>query len=215
MRFRLQSERYSSPRANSAVVAQFQYPCPDCRTTTSLHAPDCRFDGTSWTEIEAAYIDILSTLAAGAMREGKLRESSPGRWDRLHSAVLSRLRADQRIRETPGGALELLSPTEFKEQVTVPSQESLRIIYENGSVPGCHDHAVFALIAYYEMVGLSWTETHERVTEWLLESGAWDRGGFEEDSPEDVVDNKRHVYARSYGWRQAAEEAAAVIERRQ
>lgn len=195
-------------------MAQFQYPCPDCRTTTSLHAPDCRFDGTPWTDIEAAYIDILSTLAAGAKREGRLREASPGRWDSLHSATLSRLRHDQRVRETPGGALELLSPTAFKEQIAVPSQEPLGLIYEEGSVPGCHDHAVFALIAYYEMVGLSWSETHEHVTDWLRESGTWERGGFEEGTPGAVVANKRHVYARGYGWRQAAEEAAAVIKRR-
>jgi hypothetical protein len=193
---------------------QFQYPCPNCRTTTSLHAPDCRFDGTPWHEIETAYVDILSTLATGAMREGHLRERSPGRWDRLHSAALSRLRSDQRVHETSGGALELLSPAAFREQVAVPSQEPLQIIYEEGSVPGCHDHALFALIAYYEMVGFSWAETRERVVDWLRESGAWSRGGFEESSPEAAVENKRHVYVRGYGWRQAAEEAAAVIQRR-
>lgn len=193
---------------------QFQYPCPNCRTTTSLHAPDCRFDGTPWYEIETAYIDILSTLTTGAMREGRLRENSPGRWDRLHSAALSRLRSDKRIQETSGGALELLSPTAFREQVAVPSQDPLQIIYEKGSVPGCHDHALFALIAYYEMVGFSWEETREQVVDWLRESGAWNRGGFEEGSPDEAVENKRHVYIRGYGWRQAAEEAAAVIRRR-
>jgi hypothetical protein len=193
---------------------QFQYPCPNCRTTTSLHAPDCRFDGTPWHEIETAYIDILSTLTTGAMREGRLRERSPGQWDRLHSAALSRLRSDKRIQETPGGALELLSPAAFREQVAVPSQGSLQIIYEEGSVPGCHDHALFALIAYYEMVGFSWEETREQVVDWLRESGAWNRGGFEEGSPGEAVENKRHVYVRGYGWRQAAEEAAAVIRRR-
>lgn len=193
---------------------QFQYPCPNCRTTTSLHAPDCRFDGTPWHEIETAYIDILSTLTTGAMPEGRLRERSPGRWDRLHSAALSRLRSDKRIQETSGGALELLSPAAFREQVAVPSQGPLQLIYEEGSVPGCHDHALFALIAYYEMVGFSWEETREQVVDWLRESGTWNRGGFEEGSPDEAVENKRHVYVRGYGWRQAAEEAAAVIRRR-
>ncbi|MFC6961706.1 DUF7474 family protein [Halocatena marina] len=195
-------------------MVQFHYPCPDCRTTTSLHAPDCRFDGTPWHEIELAYTNILSTLATGAKREGHLREQSPDRWDRLHSAALSRLRHDQRVRETASGALELLSPAAFREQVAVPTQEPLQTIYEEGSVPGCHDHALFALIAYYEMVGFSWGDTRERVVDWLRESGTWDRGGFEEGSPEAVVDSKRHVYIRGYGWRQAAEEAAAVIRRR-
>jgi hypothetical protein len=63
------------------------------------------------------------------------------------------------------------------------------------------------------MVGFSWEETRERVVAWLEESGAWDRGGFEESSPEGVVDNKRHVYESGYGWMQAATEAKAVIDR--
>ncbi len=195
-------------------MARFEYPCPDCRTTSSLHKSDCRFDGTDWTTIERAYVNILSTLTDGPLREGRLREAIPVRWDRLHSAALSRLRHDQRIQETESGALELLSPEEFSEQVAVPTHDSLQTIYEHGSVPGCHDHAVFALVAYYEMVGLSWPETRERVTDWLRDSGTWERGGFEEESPEAVVTGKRHVYVRGYGWKQAAEEAANVIKRR-
>lgn len=192
---------------------QFQYPCPDCRSTTNLHTPDCRFDGTQRATIEAAYIDILGVLATGPAREGAIREQrSP--WDSLHSAALSRLRSDQRVTETKGGMLRLLSPEEFKEQVAVPTQEPLGLIYERGSVPGCHDNAVFALIAYYEMVGFSWEETRNQVIEWLRESGTWSRGGFEENAPAAVLDNKRHVYDRGYGWRNAAEEAASVIRRR-
>jgi hypothetical protein len=52
------------------------------------------------------------------------------------------------------------------------------------------------------------------VVEWLRESGAWDRGGFEEPSPGALLDEKRHVYEAGYGWRQAAQAAKGVIERR-
>jgi len=73
---------------------------------------------------------------------------------------------------------------------------------------------VFALIAWYEMVGLSWEETRERVVRWLRESGTWDRGGFEEATPEELVDAKRHVYEQGYGWKEKARAAKAVIDRR-
>lgn len=190
---------------------RFRYPCPDCRTTNSLHDPDCRFDGTPWHDVEQAYVDVVAQLATGAKREGRLRETV--QWDRLHSAALSRLRYEGRVRETKGGALELLSPAEFKEQVSQPTHEPLRTIYEKGSVHGCHDNAVFALIAYYEMVGLSWPETRERVVDWLHDSGTWARGGFEEANPEELVDSKRHVYDQGYGWMEKAQAAKAVIDR--
>jgi len=97
--------------------------------------------------------------------------------------------------------------------VTHPDRDPLRTIYEKGSVHGAHDNSVFALIAYYEMVGLSWEETRENVIEWLRESGTWQRGGFEEDSPEELVDAKQHVYEQGYGWKEKAKAAKAVIDR--
>ena len=89
----------------------------------------------------------------------------------------------------------------------------MRTLYRRGSVPGCHDNAVFAMIAWYEMVGLSWAETRENVVEWLHDSGAWARGGFEESTPGELVDAKRHVYESGYGWKEKAEAAKRVIER--
>ena len=70
------------------------------------------------------------------------------------------------------------------------------------------------MLAFYEMVGLSWEEAHENTVDWLRESGTWDRGGFEESDPGELVDSKRHVYEEGYGWKQAATEAKAVIDRR-
>ena len=92
--------------------------------------------------------------------------------------------------------------------------EPVETVYGKGGVPGAHDNAVFAMIAFYEMVGLSWEEARENTIEWLEESGTWTRGGFEESSPEELVDSKRHVYEQGYGWKQAATEAKAVIDRR-
>ena len=193
-------------------MPRFEYPCPDCRTRTNLHEAGCDFDGVRWTDIEAAYVDILTHLSQASLSEGRLRETVDD-WDQLHARTLSRLQRDQRIDEADDG-LTLLTAEEYKERVTHPTMEPLQTIYEEGSVHGAHDNAVFALVAFYEMVGLSWAETREQMLTWLEESGTWARGGFEEASPEELVDSKRHVYERGYGWKQAGREAKAVIDRR-
>lgn len=193
---------------------RLRYRCPGCRTTSNLHDPDCDFEGTDRRHIEKAYTDILAPLSAREYDdEDALRETVPDRWSGIHSAALRRLKSDQRIVEE-GGSLCLLEPDEYKDRVSRPTFEPLQTIYDEGSVPGAHDHSVFAMVAFYEMVGLSWAETKENTIEWLHESGTWDRGGFEEASPEKLVESKRHVYEQGYGWKQAATEAKAVIDRR-
>ena len=193
-------------------MPRFEYPCPDCRTRTNLHEAGCDFDGVRWTDIESAYVDILAHLSQASLSEERLRETVDD-WDQLHARTLSRLQRDQRVEETDD-SLTLLTAEEYKERVTHPTMEPLQTIYEKGSVHGAHDNAVFALVAFYEMVGLSWAETREQMLTWLEESGTWARGGFEESSPEELVDSKRHVYERGYGWKQAGREAKAVIDRR-
>ncbi|WP_418280118.1 DUF7474 family protein [Halorubrum sp. DTA98] len=191
----------------------FRYPCPGCRTTNSLHDVDCEFEGTSWPTIEKAYTDLLAVLTAEreGMSEPMLREAADGSWGGLHKAALAALEREQRIvRED--GTLRLLTAAQFKELVSEPTREPMRTVYTHGSVPGCHDNAVFAMIAWYEMVGLSWPETKENVVEWLRDSGAWDRGGFEESSPEELVEKKRHVYEQGYGWKEKGQSAKRVID---
>ena len=51
--------------ALEAVVPTFDYPCPDCRATNSLHDTDCRFEGTPWATVEAAYVDVVAVLSGG------------------------------------------------------------------------------------------------------------------------------------------------------
>ena len=194
-------------------MPRFSYPCPGCRTTNSLHEPDCRFEGTPWPTIEKAYIDSLAVLTADELTEEELRATVDSEWSDRHTAALATLKSLNRIEQADDGTLRLLTAAEYAEQVSEPSIEPMATIYEHGSVPGCHDNAVFAMIAWYEMVDLSWPETKENVVTWLRESGAWDRGGFEESSPEELVENKRHVYESGYGWKQAGQEAKAVIDR--
>jgi hypothetical protein len=209
---------------------RLRYRCPGCRTTSNLHAPGCEFEGTDRVHIEKAYTDLLAALSARSYPdEEALREDVPGRWSGIHAAVLSRLRDDQRVLEgerKAGGAadgsseqrsrdgeLHLLSAEEYKERVSHPTFEPLKTIYEEGSVPGAHDNSVFSLIAFYEMVGLSWEEARENTIDWLETSGTWDRGGFEEDTPAELVDTKKHVYEQGYGWKEKATAAKAVIDR--
>ncbi len=193
---------------------RLRYRCPGCRTTSNLHDPGCEFEGTDRRHIEKAYTDIVAPLSVREYAdEDALRDDAPDRWSGLHTAVFRRLTGDQRVVEE-GGALRLLEPDEYRDRVSRPTFEPLQTIYEKGSVPGAHDHSVFAMVAFYEMVGLSWEEARENTVEWLEESGTWARGGFEESSPGELVDSKKHVYDQGYGWKQAATEAKAVIDRR-
>lgn len=201
-------------------MPRFSYPCPGCRTTNSLHEPDCRFEGTPWPTIEKAYTDciaVLTTADSGDEErrptEAELRDAIHGEWTALHTAALETLKNVSRVEQANDGTLRLLTAEEYKELVSEPSTEPMATIYEQGSVPGCHDHAVFAMIAWYEMVDLSWPETKQNVITWLRESGTWARGGFEESTPERLVESKRHVYESGYGWKQAANEAKSVIDR--
>jgi hypothetical protein len=194
-----------------AVVPTFEYPCPDCRTTNSLHDTDCRFEGTPWAAVEAAYVDVVAVLSGGVTDADSLPEQVE-EWGPLRQAAAERLRRDDRV-DDANDRLRLLPAAEYREAVSVPTRDPIKTVYERGSVPGCHDNAVFAMIAWYEMVGLSWPETKDTVVEWLRESGAWDRGGFEEASPEALVERKRHVYESGYGWKEKATAAKRVIER--
>ena len=193
-------------------MPRFDYPCPDCHTTSSLHDAACRFEGTTWDELERAYVDVLAPLSTGARDEDALRAGVDG-WGSLHQAALSHLRRTGRLQPDANDRLELLTAEAYREQVSEPTSEPMRTIYRRGSYPGCHDNAVFAMVAWYEMVGLSWAETREHVVEWLETSGAWSRGGFEESTPGALVDSKRHVYEAGYGWKEKAQAAKRVIDR--
>jgi hypothetical protein len=196
---------------HSTVVPQFEYPCPDCRSTSSLHASECQFEGTPWSVVEKAYTDIIVELTAGPIDRELLPTVVDGEWSALHNSALERLMRDERVTER-NGIVRLRTAEEFREEVSEPTREPMRTIFQQGSVPGCHDNAVFAMIAWYEMVGFSWRETRENVIAWLERSGAWARGGFDETTPAELVDDKQHVYDAGYGWKEKAQAAKRIID---
>lgn len=193
-------------------MVYFDYPCPDCRSRNNLHEPGCRFADNDRAGIEQAYVEVLAPLSCEPMSESSLHDAVE-RWSPLHKNALDRLIEDHRVKENEAGLLVVVPPEERKERLRVPTYDPLSTIYEKGSVPGCHDNAVFALVAFYEMVGFTWPETKRLVIEWLHESGTWARGGFDESSPEELLESKRHVYEAGYGWKEKAKAAKAVISR--
>ena len=193
-------------------MGYFTYPCPGCGTSGAIHDTSCGFGDRNRSAIEQAYIDVVATLGDAPRDQNELW-TVIGNWSGLHAAALTRLRREGRVRQTDGDTLEVAPAAVQAERLIEPTVEPIRTIHRHGSVPGCHDNAVFAMVAWYEMVGLSWEESRERVLTWLDESDTWARGGFEESTPEELVDTKRHVYEEGYGWREKAEAAKRVIER--
>lgn len=192
----------------------YRYPCPGCRSTNVLHGRECQFDHRSRTEIERVHVGIISVLSAGPASPSSLRDRSIGDWDDLHESTLRMLRRDARVEldaATADSGFELVPPDEIADRLE-PTDDPLHTIYEHGSVPGSHDNSVFAMVSYYASKGLSWEDTKRQVVKWLRESGTWDRGGFEEPSPEVLVEDKRHVHREGYGWLEKAKAAKRVID---
>jgi hypothetical protein len=187
-------------------------------------------------DIELGYHSLFRKLSSGPQTESQLRpdsDSDPvtgsknenkklageprggGGSVSFTTAAITHLEQTSRIEQVVDGDTEkyrLLSPEEYREEVSEPQMEPIRTVYEKGSVSGCHDNAVFAMVAFYEMVGMSWEETREHVLRWIDETGTWERGGFVESDPEQLVDQKRHVYESGYGWKEKAKAAKKVID---
>jgi len=192
---------------------RYRYDCPGCGTSNSRHQFRCDFARTSNTEIEKAHIDIISRLSLGPCEKETLRDDIYGEWSELHRRILHELIQDQRVSLTQDLKLTLIKPSNGFDGLE-PQQEPLKTIYQTGSYPGAHDNSIFALIAYFESLDLTWEQTKKQVIDWLHNSGAWERGGFKESTPEKVLDKKRHVYERDYGWRNKAKAAKRVIKQK-
>lgn len=191
----------------------YRYPCPGCRSTSVLHGRGCSFEDRGRTAVECTHVDVIAVLSTGPTTREELQGTIEGPWDDLHEATLRMLVADSRV-ERDGDRLLLVPPDEIADRIE-PTEDPLRTIYEKGSVAGAHDNSVFAMVAYYASKGLSWKDTRRQVLNWLEESDTWARGGFEETSPEALVDDKRHVYAEGYGWLEKAKAAKRVIDNSQ
>lgn len=193
-----------------------RYPCPDCGETNG-HAPQCSHSTASRADVEKAYIDIISRLMISPAPGDELRDTADGEWSDLHDDAFAELLSAGLVEMDGDGVFELVPLDEAHDPVD-PQYDPLATIFKHGSVPGAHDNAIFALVAWYEARGLSWHETKERVIDWLHETGAWERGGFKENSPEEVLAKKKHVYegpgnGDGYGWKNKAKEAKRVIDR--
>lgn len=188
----------------------YRYPCPGCRSTTILHGRDCTHEDRGRTAIEQAHVEILSTLSSGPKTKAAIKDAIEHPWDRLYEGMLRMLIRDARI-EQQGEQLSIIPPDEIADRIE-PTEDPLRTIYEHGSVAGSHDNSVFAMVSYYASKGLSWEDTKRQVMNWLEESGTWARGGFEEPTPEALVNDKRHVFEEGYGWMEKATAAKRVID---
>lgn len=221
-------------------MKQFEYPCPHCGSVSQLHSGSCDFSthsGAKYTrsEIERAYLAIITELSFSNSGRGELIDSATEQIkerellgdcldylvnknrvfditdEDIHQNVKS-ISRDLVPDDNSGAYYYMSTHDEWKEAISYPRFDPINTIYEKGSYPGCHDNAIFALVAYFQMVGLSWDETVEMLKEWFEETGTWERGGFEEDSPMELIEDKKHVYENEYGWSEKGDAAKSVIE---
>lgn len=197
------------------MMKTFDYPCPDCRTNSNLHEDGCDMAAYKRGQIEAAYVEILSSLQRGPKTKNDMKKNIE--WTVRHDNCLERLKLEYIVikngEDEDGNEMYGIVPEEErKDYISQPMYDPMKTVYEKGTVKGAHDNGVFAMVAFYQMVGFSWEETRDNVVEWLRESGAWDRGGFAESSPEELVNKKRHVYEEEYGWMEKGESAKRVID---
>jgi hypothetical protein len=156
-------------------------------------------------------MDILSVLSVLPCRKSSLEDSVDGGWTDLHEDCFKTLWGLNHIKLNDSSQFALLTPDEQQESVE-PTQEPLRTIYEHGTVPGCHDNGIFALIAWYANQDLSWDETKQKLREWFSRTGTWRRGGFSEPSKDEVLEKKKHVWEEAYGWSSMGQAAKRQIE---
>jgi hypothetical protein len=176
----------------------------------------CDFENTDWHDIEKAYVDIISYILGENSHGNEIRKEDVVRgsdeaWGSLHHRIYGTLKFKCYIREDDDGYVKLVSP-ETRRELRVPTQEPIQTVWDEGTVPGCHDNGVFALVAWHAINGFSWEETQDRVLDWFDRTETWERGGFSEASPDEVIASKKHVHESEYGWKQKALATKHVIE---
>jgi hypothetical protein len=196
-------------RVDDSDSMVFAYPCPGCQSELKYHEPTCSFENAPRADVESAYIDIIGQLAIAPRTVGTLR--SNGNWSPLHTACLETLKRQRRIYQKENGKFKVLTQPERRNHIH-PVTEPIQTVYEHGTVQGCHDNGIFALVAYYASQNLSWSETKEVLLEWFDETNTWNRGGFDHATPEDVLADKHHVWDAEYGYWSKARAAKGVID---
>lgn len=189
---------------------RFKYQCPDCLSTNNLHERECDYKILDRSEYEKAYIDILSVLSEVTCSKESLIDNAH-EWSELHEDVLTRLETIGHVEQTADGFYNIVPPRD-RGGDSEPYIDPLATIYRHGTVPGCHDDGLFALMAFYSHIGLTWEDTKAELLEWYERTGAWERGGFEEETPEALLEKKKHIWETGYGWDQKGQQAKRVIE---
>lgn len=206
----------------------YGYRCPSCRTTNALHTEGCQHAHAAPEAIEKAHIDILSVLSTCRRSEESLKDEAHNGWSPIHEDVLDLYMNEGRIVHRPAEedlpvprlpdeddetVLYLRTPDEYRAQL-VPTEAHIKTVWEHGPADGCKDDALVAAISWHEWRDFSWKETRSRIADWLRDTGAWERGSWEESSIEELLNDKQHVFEESYGWKQTAKQAESVLEGR-
>lgn len=200
--------------------------CPTCGTEDQLHELDCEYEHVELERFEKPYTDLLVVLSnhvAEARKHGtdlhltrqQLRDrvedlhyQNP--WLREHGDCLDRLIEERRVSRDPNG-LRLLEPDERADQI-VPTFDPIQAIYETGPVDGCKDYAVYTMVSWCNLKDLTWEQTCNFVTEWLEETGAWERESWGEGSIDALLADKHHVWRNDLGWGEMATVACQKIK---
>jgi hypothetical protein len=169
-------------------------------------------------EYEKAHIDILSVITQLTCSKDKIESEAHG-WSELHDAVFTNLVETGHITRTDEGLYKIASPKQRRKE-TIPYSEPLATIYREGTVSGCHDNGLFALVSFYAFQDLSWEQTKTELKHWYIKTGMWDdqaqtwnRDGIDEPDPETIISKKKHVWEEGYGWSEKGNEAKKVIDR--
>lgn len=203
----------------------FSFPCPDCWSELSVHEPDCEWPNVPSHRIEKAYVDIISTLIQAEVDRNLydveaemdtsydwLTDAAP-EWSPLHTACLAALKRRYVVIEDATGNLRHVPPDD-RQGEREPTFGAIKRVYQYGACDGCLDYGTCAMVSWCEMNDYTWDETVEFVVEWLHETGTWERGSFEEPTPEALVADKRHVYRDGIGWKNFAETTVATMRDR-
>lgn len=211
------------------LMAGFTYCCPACGCTNGVHEVDCKHEFVPLSRFEKCYIDILSSLmhhtaamktydAPVTISESMLKrrvedvqgEDTKNPWLSEHQECLEQLITARHITRT-GDGLRLTRPEERAAEV-IPTFEPVQTIYECGPVDGAKDYSVYTMVSWCSLKELTWEQTQNFCTEWLRETGAWDRCSWGEGSIAELLDDKRHVWQNDMGWGDYADIAAREIQ---
>ena len=190
-----------------------------------MHDISCSYDGMDPAIYEKCYTDILSILSShGAKRrsydldpsipKAKLKNriaNLPGTetWLGLHDECLTELN-NHRVVLFTGSGIRLADYEERVERV-IPTFDPLKTIYEHGPVSGGLDYGVYTMVSWCSLKSMTWEQTFNFVSEWLDESGSWEREDWSERSITEVVNGKKRIWRNDMGWGDMARAAAEVI----